>query len=130
MAARATCPGPYGLATHADDAAADLDYDLIGEPPELRRSADLDPVVADRTDIVTTDLPATLAGIHVSMRFLHTSRGFLNDPPGLYTAETGPQLASRWSEIDMTYLPDVNHYTIVMSWRGAAAIAATVPNSI
>lgn len=64
------------------------------------------------------------------MRFLHTSRGFLNDPPGLYAAETVTQLASRWPQIDMTYVPDVNHYTIVMSRRGAAAIAATVPHSI
>ena len=107
-----------------------LDYDLVGGPPELRRSADLDAVVADQTDIVATDLPAALAGIHVSMRFLHTSRGFLNDPPGLYAAETVAQLASRWPEIDLSYVPDVNHYTIVMSRRGAAAIAAAVPNSI
>jgi lipase len=107
-----------------------LDYDLVGEPPELRRSADVDAVVADQNDIVTTDLPATLAGIQVSTRFLHTSRGFLDDPPGLYAAETVTRLAARWPEIDMTYVPDVNHYTIVMSRRGAAAIAATVPHSV
>jgi lipase len=107
-----------------------VDYDLVGEPPTLRRSADLDAVVTDQGDIVATDLPAVLAGIHVPMRFLHASRGFLDDPPGLYADKTVAQLASRWPAIDMSYVPDVNHYTIVMSRRGAAAIAAAVPHGI
>lgn len=106
-----------------------LDYDLIGRPPELRRSADLDAVVADQTDIVAADLPAALDRSRAPIRFLHASRGFLDDPPGLYAEETVAQLATRWPRITMSHVPDVNHYTIVMSQRGAAAVAAAVSQS-
>lgn len=103
-----------------------LDYDLVGEPPHLHRCASLDGVIADQTDIVGVDLPAALAGIDVPIRFLHASRGFLDDPPGLYAAETVAEHIVRWPEIGITHVPDVNHYTIVMSRRGASAVASAV----
>ena len=101
-----------------------LDYDLVGEPPRMHRCASIDAVMADQDDIVTVDLPAALAGIDVPIRFLHASRGFLDDPPGLYSAETVAGHATRWPKIGITHVPDVNHYTIAMSRRGAAAVAA------
>jgi len=103
-----------------------LDYDLVGEPPQMKRCANLDAVIADQDDIVTVDLPAALAGIDVPIHFLHASRGFLDDPPGLYAAKTVAGHAARWPQIDVTHVPDVNHYTIVMSQQGAAAVAAAV----
>ena len=36
------------------------------------------------------------------------------------------QYAARWPDLDIRPVPDVNHYTIVLSRRGAAAIAQAV----
>ena len=101
-----------------------LDYDLVGEPPRMHRCANVDAVIDDQTDIVSVDLPAALASIEAPVRFLHASRGFLDDPPGLYAAPTVAEHATRWPQIGITQVPDVNHYTIAMSRRGAAAVAA------
>lgn len=103
-----------------------LDYDLVGEPPRMHRCANLDAVIADQTDIVSVDLPSAPAGIDVPIHFLHASRGFLDDPPGLYAADTVAEHATRWPRIEFTHVPDVNHYTIAMSRRGAAEVAAAV----
>jgi pimeloyl-ACP methyl ester carboxylesterase len=103
-----------------------LDYDLVGEPPGMHRCASLEAVIADQADISAVDLPAALAGIDVPVSFLHASRGFLDDPPGLYSVGTVAEHALRWPDVGITHVPDVNHYTIVMSRRGASAVAAAV----
>ena len=58
--------------------------------------------------------------------FLHASRGFADDPPGLYPQPTVDAYAARWPDLDVRHVPDVNHYTIVLSRRGAAAVAQAV----
>jgi hypothetical protein len=49
--------------------------------------------------------------------FLHASRGFADDPPGLYPQPTVDSYAARWPDLDVRAVPDVNHYTIVLSRR-------------
>ena len=58
--------------------------------------------------------------------FLHAPRGFADDPPGLYPQPTVDAFAARWPDLDVRPVPDVNHYTIVLSRRGAAAVADAV----
>ena len=58
--------------------------------------------------------------------FLHASRGFADDPPGLYPQPTVDEYAARWPDLDVRHVADVNHYTIVLSRRGADAIARAV----
>jgi hypothetical protein len=58
--------------------------------------------------------------------FLHASRGFADDPPGLYPQPTVDEYAARWPDLDVRHVPDVNHYTIVLSSRGADAVAQAV----
>jgi hypothetical protein len=58
--------------------------------------------------------------------FLHASRGFADDPPGLYPQPAVDEYAERWPDLDIRPVPDVNHYTIVLSRRGADAIAQAV----
>lgn len=109
-----------------------LAYDLVGEPPAMRRSADTDAVLADQQDIdayplapVVDEVLELLGGA----AFLHADRGFLDDPPGLYTADTVAAHAARWPALRCRHVSDVNHYTIAMSARGAAAIAEAVQPS-
>jgi lipase len=101
------------------------DYDLSEAPG--RPSADPEIVEADQVDmlrgtafleVLDQPLPARV--------FLHASRGFADDPPGLYPQSTVDEYAARWPDLDIRHVPDVNHYTIVLSRRGAGAVAQAV----
>jgi len=101
------------------------DYDLPEAPG--RPSADAEAVEADQVDMVSgsTFLDALERPMPPRV-FLHASRGFADDPPGLYPQETVDEYPARWPEIDVRPVPDVNHYTIVLSRRGADAVAEAV----
>jgi lipase len=101
------------------------DYDLPDDPG--RPSADPDVVETDQVDMVQGTAFAEAIEQPLPPRvFLHAPRGFADDPPGLYPQPTVDEYAARWPEIDIRPVPDVNHYTIVLSRRGADAIAQAV----
>jgi len=101
------------------------DYDLPEAPG--RPSADPEIVESDQMDMVQGTAFAEALEKPMPRRvFLHASRGFTDDPPGLYPQATVDAYAARWPDLDIRPVPDVNHYTIVLSRRGAAAIAQAV----
>jgi pimeloyl-ACP methyl ester carboxylesterase len=101
------------------------DYDLPQDPG--RPTADPDLVENDQLDIVGgAAFLHALEGPVAPRIFLHASRGFADDPPGLYPQPTVDEHARRWPELDVRAVPDVNHYTIVLSERGASAVAQAV----
>jgi pimeloyl-ACP methyl ester carboxylesterase len=101
------------------------DYDLPDDPG--RPSADPDVVEADQVDMVRGTAYAEALERALPPRvFLHASRGFADDPPGLYPHATVDAFARRWPDLDVRPVPDVNHYTIVLSRRGADAVAQAV----
>jgi pimeloyl-ACP methyl ester carboxylesterase len=101
------------------------DYDLPDDPG--RPSADPDAVEADQVDMVEgTAFADALERQGHPRVFLHAARGFADDPPGLYPQATVDAYAARWPDLDVRRVEDVNHYTIVLSRRGAAAVAAAV----
>jgi lipase len=101
------------------------DYDLP-DPPG-RPAADPDMVEADQLDLMGgTAFAEALDKPLPSRVFLHASRGFADDPPGLYPQPTVDEYAARWPDLDIRHVPDVNHYTIVLSSRGAEAVATAV----
>jgi len=105
------------------------DYDLPESPG--RPSADPEAVEADQVDMVSgTAFLEALETNLPSRVFLHASRGFADDPPGLYPQPTVDEYAARWPDIDIRQVPDVNHYTIVLSRRGADAVATAVRDLI
>ena len=84
-------------------------------------------VEADQLDIVGGAAFAEALDKPLPPRvFLHASRGFADDPPGLYPQPTVDAYAARWPDLDIRHVPDVNHYTIVLSRRGAGAVAQAV----
>lgn len=102
-------------------------YDARPVDGGARASASVDAVLEDQTDILDgTALPEALAALGHPTTFLHAPRGFVDDPPGLYAAATVADLAQVHREIEIRAVDDVNHYTIVLSERGAAAVAAAV----
>src|SRR3954454_5736843 len=101
------------------------DYDLPADPG--RPSADPEAVEADQLDMLES--PAFAEAVEHPQHprvFLHAPRGFADDPPGLYPQPTVDAFAARWPDLDVRPVPDVNHYTIVLSRRGAAAVAGAV----
>jgi len=101
------------------------DYDLP-DPPG-RPAADADLVEADQLDVMGGSAFLAALGKPLPPRvFLHASRGFADDPPGLYPQPTVDEHAARWPDLDVRFVPDVNHYTIVLSRRGAEAVARAV----
>jgi pimeloyl-ACP methyl ester carboxylesterase len=101
------------------------DYDLPDAPGHP--ASDPDMVEADQLDIVGGAAFAEALDQPLPPRvFLHASRGFADDPPGLYPQPTVDAYAARWPAIDIRHVPDVNHYTIVLSRRGAEAVAQAV----
>jgi pimeloyl-ACP methyl ester carboxylesterase len=105
------------------------DYDLPSDPG--RPSADPDAVEADQLDMLES--PAFADAVESPRHprvFLHAPRGFADDPPGLYPQATVDAYAARWPDLDVRPVPDVNHYTIVLSRRGASAVAAAVEDLV
>lgn len=101
------------------------DYDLPDDPG--RPSTDPEAVEADQLDMLGSSAFAEAVEHPRHPRaFLHAPRGFADDPPGLYPQPTVDAFAARWPDLDVRPVPDVNHYTIVLSRRGAAAVAQTV----
>ena len=101
------------------------DYDLPDDPG--RPSADPDAVEADQLDMLESTAFADAVDNPQHPRvFLHAPRGFADDPPGLYPQPAVDAFATRWPDLDVRPVPDVNHYTIVLSRRGAAAVADAV----
>jgi pimeloyl-ACP methyl ester carboxylesterase len=101
------------------------DYDLPESPG--RPAADPEAVEADQLDMVAgTAFAEALDRAQPPRVFLHASRGFADDPPGLYPQAAVDEYAARWPDLDVRHVPDVNHYTIVLSRRGADAVAQAV----
>lgn len=110
-----------------DIVAAYVDYDLTGEEPELRPSTNPEAVAEDSLELRGgSSVVAALEGLSHPAMFLRAPRGLMNEPTPLYS----PAEVDAWRHVVPSLLvievPDVNHYTIVMSDRGAAIVADAV----
>ncbi len=104
-----------------------LAYDLVGEEPELRPATSYETVAEDSIDQNTgTALADALAGLRHPTVFLTAERGLLDQVPALYAAERIPTLLEQHPTLQHVAVAGVNHYTIVLSKRGADAVARVV----
>lgn len=114
--------GPYWC----EAVAAYVDYDLVGEPPELRASVSLEAVRADATEQLT--VPAVRDAVEhltVPAYLLFAARGLLDAEP-LYPPAALEELRQRWpTVVSDAVVPDTNHYTIVLG-PGAPVVADLV----
>ena len=103
-----------------------VDYDLEGEAPRLRPSTRKDALLRDvRTQLIEDLVPRSLKAIRCPVRFLRAPRGVMNDK-ALYPPERLARAASGIARFGSATVDDVNHFTILMSDRGATAVAAEV----
>jgi pimeloyl-ACP methyl ester carboxylesterase len=108
-----------------------VDYDLVGEDPDLHPSSSYDAVAEDSIELRGgTSLLRAIDELAHPTTFLSAPRGLMDEVPPLYPAEAVADWSTRLPEVRMLAVEDVNHYTIVMSDRGAQAISGVVMEAI
>jgi lipase len=118
---------PAFTASWGPDVASYVDYDLVGEPPELRSSAVYEAVRDDSTDLHTgTTYANALRELAHRSVFLRAGRGMLDQPGGLYPHAALAALDLASDRPSLHEIADVNHYTILMSDHGARQVAVYV----
>ncbi len=89
-------------------------------------SASVDAVIEDQADILEGGALRQALAALPEATFLHAPRGFVDDPPGLYAPETVAALGAEFPQVRTEPVDGVNHYTICLSERGAAVVAAAL----
>jgi pimeloyl-ACP methyl ester carboxylesterase len=112
-----------------DDLEAYLAYDVVkGDDGLLRSRVSSAAVRADGRDLLTAPAPIgdALRAVRDPVHLLRAPRGMFGQPPGMQPDELvavwAPQIARFTDEI----VDGTNHYTILMSDRGASAVAAAL----
>ncbi|MEV0891400.1 alpha/beta fold hydrolase [Promicromonospora sp. NPDC050262] len=119
-----------------------VDYDLAEYPPVgtavagspgapvLRPATSPDAVAADSADSARGDaVPAALAWAaetNLPITFLRAPRGLLDQPGGMYPADTVAEWLGRLPGLTASEVLGVNHYTIIMAEPGISAVRAAV----
>lgn len=99
-------------------------YDLVADGDEFRPATSYRTTAEDTADLnLGTALKEALAGLVKPTLFVTVPRGLQNEVPGLYPPAHREALLAQYPRIDHVHLEDLNHYTVVMSARGAAALA-------
>lgn len=114
--------GPYWPTTW-DAYARD---DLVGTAPELRASASVEAMIADGAELYGPDwYVAALRSPRMPVSLLRAPRGLLDTDP-LYAPGVLEEFRSLVPQLHLIEVDDVNHYTVLFSDRGAAAVADAI----
>jgi lipase len=117
-----------GVGPHWSQAFAEyFAYELVPDSGSFRSSVSLDAVRRDTIDLMDTEAPARRARmLPPGTVFLRAPYGILGQPVGLYPELLAAAHAIAFTDIDVRDVPDVNHYTVVLSDPGASAVAAVL----
>lgn len=107
-----------------------VDEDLVGQAPELRPGASEEAVLADGTsELLHDDVERAIEALSTPTTLVAASYGLLAaDAPPLYADDQIHGFADAHTEVKVHRVPDVNHYTILLSERGVDAVAALIPS--
>ncbi|GGD80000.1 alpha/beta fold hydrolase [Microbacterium murale] len=115
----------------ATDWSAELEryiaYDLRPDGDQFRPTTSYQTTVEDTIDLNTgSALPEALSGLRHETLLVTAPRGLQNEVPGLYAPAHLGRLLDAYPGVRHQHLDDLNHYTVVMSARGARALGALV----
>lgn len=103
-----------------------VSYDLVGQAPALRSSVRKDALLLDvRTQLIEDLVPEALKLLECPVRFLRAERGMFNDKP-LYDEAKLVKAARPIRNFSHRTVAGTNHYTIILSPRGAQVVAEEV----
>jgi pimeloyl-ACP methyl ester carboxylesterase len=110
----------------SDAIEAYLAYDLVqNEGGAYRSSVTLDSVREDSADLLDLEGPARrAAALPPGTVFLRAPFDLFGAPGGLYPPELMAKHAASFPSLDVRDVPDVNHYTLLLSEQGASQVAA------
>ena len=101
---------------------------MIG--PAAQRLSMRFPTVESYRDLHTgSDFADAYSRLRHPATFLRAERGMLDQPDALYSADQVAAALDRRPTLTAGTVTGVNHYTIVLSERGAAAVADAVSGS-
>lgn len=111
----------------ADDWSTQLEeyiaYDLVPDGEVYRPATSYQTTVDDTVDLNTgTAVPDALSRLDVPTTLVTVPRGLQNEIPGLYPEAHLARLLEQSPQVHHVPLADLNHYTVVMSARGASAL--------
>lgn len=107
------------------------EYDLTGEPPELRSRVRPDAITGDRTSYSAAEITEALAALGQPVTLAWAPRGIFNEPVGLYTQEWIDQYkATALPHLRTVQVPDTNHYTILTSTHGGCALTELIRSEL
>jgi lipase len=102
-------------------------YDLEGEGSALRSGVREAAVLADAdSQLLSDDIPAALQALGHPTVLLRAPAGLLGAEPGLYPDAWLADWQQRIPGLRLLLVPGVNHYTILLTERGARAVAQQV----
>lgn len=109
-----------------------VDYDLVGEAPELRSATTFASMAEDSADLQSGGdwLLAALAGLPTPTPFLRAEGGMAGEPIGLYPPDWINAWQQRLPAIDVREVRGVNHYTILFNEIGTTAVAQAIRTAI
>jgi lipase len=106
---------------------ASYTYDLVGEPPELRSSVREEAVLEDSaSELRSGDVEAALRRFAKPVVLVRAPLGIFNQEPPLYPDPVVVAARARIPQLADLVVPGVNHYTILLSERGAKAAGQVV----
>lgn len=122
-------PAMSGGQVAEGDLAAYALHDLTGDEPELRPAPSEDAVRADAGELSESGVHADR--LAVPAHLLCAERGLQNEPNPMQPIA----LAEAWAKDDpdrrqVTFVPDVNHYTITLGERGAKVVARALTDAL
>lgn len=100
-----------------------VDYDLVGEAPQLRSGVNKEAILGDTRSMMADDgIARALESLKQPVRFLSAPRGMMDDKP-LYKPGIIQKWRARLPQLQVGEVADVNHYTILIGESGARAVA-------
>lgn len=110
-----------------DVAEAYVRYDLVADGVAWRSPVDRGAVLEDGRSLLVDDEARTaITRVEVPTTLLWAPRGLLDQTPGLYPPELVDDIVADLPHVDARPVADVNHYSILFSEVGGAAVAERI----
>jgi lipase len=107
--------------------AAYADYDLEGQEPRLRPATRPEALHEDIRELVDGDsVLRAIERLSGGADWLVAPRGLMDEVPPLYPEEAPSSWLAQVPTLRPVEVPDVNHYTIVMTERGVQGVVPAV----
>ena len=114
-----------------DDIAAYADYDLEPVDKGFRPSAIPEAVAVNQKELFGSDAYSrALRDVHQPTTVLRAPLGLQAEPPGLYPPGVLNAFTADIPQLEVIEVPDVNHYTIVMTRPGVDRVADAIRDAV